>query len=214
MINLAINHFGRENLSKLRILDPSSGWGDRLIAALALNAESYTGYDPNFELKLPYNNILKDLIPLTKPIIDIKNYTLNIQPFDVNFSNSDIKSESFIINKNKKFNFVFTSPPFYDMELYHNGDQSITGYKTYKEWVEGWYKKYIETAFELLESKGLIAIYIEDWREYKLGTDTQKILTSLDAKFISEYKFSQSVLNKSGKFTLGPMRSLWVFTKM
>ena len=74
------------------ILDPSSGWGDRLIAAMAENVR-YVGVDPN-----------KDLHPVYQEMIDF-------------FAKSDTKKFTMIEDTiqdaklpNERFDLVFTSP--------------------------------------------------------------------------------------------------------
>lgn len=80
------------------VFDPYAGWGDRCIAAMALDID-YIGCESNIKLKKPY----KDLIRHFKSTHIPKVY------FD--------KSENVIKkNKNKKFDLAFTSPPFWDKD--------------------------------------------------------------------------------------------------
>ena len=47
------------------VLDPSSGWGDRLIAAMSCNIR-YVGVDPNYLLHSVYNEMIDFFVPKTK----------------------------------------------------------------------------------------------------------------------------------------------------
>lgn len=79
-----------------KVLDPYAGWGDRCVAAMAMNLD-YTGIDCNTNLKKPYVNM-------------IKQYNVD--------SNSNVqmifkKSESVNLTK-IDFDFVLSSPPYWN----------------------------------------------------------------------------------------------------
>lgn len=126
------------------ILDPSSGWGDRLIAALASNALIYDGFDPNKKLQKGYKNIIKtlnkDTVASVKPI-----------PFEE------------AIVKSNYYNIAITSPPYFDLEKYGTDtNQSIIKYPTYQDWLNKFYRVYILKMVSSLKSGGHLIIYIED----------------------------------------------------
>ena len=76
-----------------KIFDPFAGWGDRCLAAMALDID-YIGIDCNQHLKEPFNNLIK--MYKTNSSIDIifdKCENINIDVFE--------------------FDLVFTSPPFW-----------------------------------------------------------------------------------------------------
>tara|TARA_R110002012_G_scaffold294010_1_gene489880 strand:- start:1922 stop:2800 length:879 start_codon:yes stop_codon:yes gene_type:complete len=81
------------------VLDPTAGWGGRLLGASSLNI-AYTGFDTNINLKNGYDSMIDDL--------DIKNCRMiysDILTADL----SDIK-----------YDLVLTSPPYINMELYEH----------------------------------------------------------------------------------------------
>lgn len=79
------------------ILDPTAGWGGRLLGASSLDIK-YTGFDTNINLKTGYNKMIKDL--------NIKNCEMIFEDsLSYDFSNLD-------------YDFVFTSPPYLNLELY------------------------------------------------------------------------------------------------
>jgi len=79
------------------ILDFSAGWGGRCVASMALNL-NYIGIDSNILLKTPYKNMIK-----------LYNNTSNIKM---------IFQDSATIDYSKlDYNFVFTSPPYYNKQL-------------------------------------------------------------------------------------------------
>jgi ribosomal protein L34 len=87
-----------------KILDPFAGWGDRCIAAMAKDLD-YTGIDSNRNLKIPYREMI------------------NFYPHEskVKFINKPVEK----VDLSKlDFNFVLTSPPFWNQkevitEKYH-----------------------------------------------------------------------------------------------
>jgi len=88
-----------------KIFDPFAGWGDRCVAAMVLGLD-YTGVDSNTKLKQLYKNMV-DFYPTTSKI---KMY---------------FKSCLRVNTKKINFDFVLTSPPFWDdkgkiLETYSN----------------------------------------------------------------------------------------------
>ena len=129
---------------RAKILDPSSGWGDRLIAALASDAELYNGFDPNKNLQKGYRQIVKTLPHATKA-------SVKCLPFE----------EAKL--RNNFYDIAITSPPYFDLEKYGNdGGQSIVRNPTYTEWLNNFYSPYIMKMVHAVKSEGFIVIYIED----------------------------------------------------
>lgn len=139
-----------------RILDFSAGRGARLIGAISRKdtIDEYVGIDPDPEVHLAYKEILK--FTLGENSDDLKKFRMIQGPFeDVPINQIDPTSE--------KFDLVFTSPPYFDLEIYTNHlDQSIEKYPTLSEWLEGFLYPAITKAWELLKPNGYMAIAIND----------------------------------------------------
>ena len=122
-----------------RVLDISSGWGDRLIAALSVGAD-YTGFDPNRRLQDGYSNIISRFggKAVVTPL-----------PFE------DGKIET-------SFDLIFTSPPFFDFELYQGQDTSTNRYPTIDMWMVRFLFKSLQKAWTHLEQDGNMVIHITD----------------------------------------------------
>jgi len=82
------------------ILDPTMGWGGRLLGATSLGLK-YTGFDTNIKLKEGYEKMISDL--------DLKSDNIHLH------WTSSLDEE---VIKNLDYDFVFTSPPYANMELY------------------------------------------------------------------------------------------------
>ena len=81
------------------VLDPTAGWGGRLLGASSMNIK-YTGFDTNINLKKGYDKMIEDL--------DLKNVSMFYE-----------NSLSYDFN-NLEYDLVLTSPPYYNLELYDN----------------------------------------------------------------------------------------------
>lgn len=123
------------------ILDPYAGWGDRCIAAMALDI-NYIGVDSNTDISSCYKQIISKY-PHTKNIKFInnkyENVTIQITP-----------------------DLIFTSPPFWNekqhlVERYSNCDKS---------WEE-FCKNSLYKLFSLYQNKIPIVMYVDDYM-YKL----------------------------------------------
>jgi hypothetical protein len=87
--------------AKIGILDFSSGWGGRCLAAMSMNIPYY-GFDANYELKGAYSHMKRIL---TK---DRANIQMKFGP-----------SENVDFRKYRgKYDLVFTSPPYFTIEQY------------------------------------------------------------------------------------------------
>ena len=126
------------------ILDFSAGWGDRLCGFLASDAVSYTGVDPNKEAVSKYCDMI-DEFGIEEDIT-----IFNDCAEDVDYGD-------------KKFDLVFTSPPYFDLERYTaETNQSWKRYKKLNDWLENFLFASIENAWNHLEEGGHLILNISD----------------------------------------------------
>lgn len=92
---------------------------------------------------------------------------------------------NFIYQYENYFDTVFFSPPYYDVEQYEGGEQSWESFKTYEEWLEGYWRPTVELCYATLKNNGVFSFVIIP--EYKpLGKD--KVTISHDMlKIAREY---------------------------
>ena len=134
-------------LKPKRYLDPSAGWGDRLIGAIAYGCE-YTGVDPSNCMNPIYHKIIDELVPRNRQ----NNYNIIQSGF-----------ETAIIESNH-YDLVFTSPPFFDFELYENdAKQSVEQFNTLEKWLHGFLFPLTEKAYHALTINGHFGLYISDY---------------------------------------------------
>jgi len=144
------------NGEKIRtVLDPSSGWGDRLIGFMAYSYGKkgnfkYQGVDPNLAMQPCYNNMIKTFGGKTK------NLSVKPLPF-----------ENFTVEENH-YDLVFTSPPFFTLEKYSSDrTQCNVAYNTLDKWLYNFLYPLVKKAEKALVKNGYLALYINDFRGNK-----------------------------------------------
>lgn len=141
------------------VLDPFSGWGDRAIGAIASpKVKSYQGVDCNKALIPGYTALKNELDDRSKIDFCISTF-------------EDFKTD-------QKYDLIFTSPPFFDFEIYSSSlSQSITGHDTYKSWFNKWAKAILRKMVNLLSENGTLILHIvPTHRSPKFYDDTKRFL--------------------------------------
>lgn len=143
-------------------LDISAGWGDRLLSALLSPwVKVYTGVDPNPCLHPGYKKMLDVFNPKgtgkgtgtdTDTGTPAKKCTLIRDGFETARLPAGIK-----------YDLVFSSPPFFDLEVYSGatGD-SITQYKDSTAWFNGFLMPSIKKGIKYLVPGGYLVLYIAE----------------------------------------------------
>ena len=142
------DHFGAH-----KVLDFSSGWGDRLSGAMASSTVTdYLGIDPNRELVFNYTpqyETLNELAPNTKQI------GLKYQPAE--------EAVAQLAQTYFRPDLVFTSPPYFVIERYSkDSTQSWQRYKKIDKWLDGFLFPTLKDSWEILQTGGHMAINISD----------------------------------------------------
>ena len=123
------------------ILDFSAGWGGRCVASMALNL-NYIGIDSNILLKTPYKNMIK-----------LYNNTSNIKM---------IFQDSATIDYSKlDYNFVFTSPPYYNKKLVEKYEK-MPIYSSREEFNEKFFFIVVKNSYKYMK-KGTFILNIPEY---------------------------------------------------
>ena len=126
-----------------RIYDPCGGWGDRLSAFLSHpTTQEYYLRDTNPNLFLGYEEQISIFNKTKKVIFELKG--------------SEIDSPDF------KPDFIFTSPPYFNIEKYDGIDSSHKNYKRFDIWMRDFLFKMVYNSYSILETNGHLAINISD----------------------------------------------------
>jgi 16S rRNA G966 N2-methylase RsmD len=126
-------------------LDISAGWGDRLLSAIFCKIKLYVSADPNIKLHKGYSKIIETFAKPSKR----SNYII--------FKNGFLEAPI----PDKKFDIVFTSPPFFKLEIYSNYEEdSVTKFDSEKEWCDNFFMKSLVKAYNHLKNGGHIILYM------------------------------------------------------
>ena len=143
-----------DKLDSKNILDFSAGWGDRLAGFFGSESgEYYVGIDPR-----------KENHPIYKEQAEF--YSKHRTMFEVDkkceFIESPAEDVDFTQYKNK-FDTVFTSPPYFNVERYSYDDtQSWVKYKDITDWNEKFLQKTLKNLWCSVKSGGYLLVNISD----------------------------------------------------
>ena len=108
------------------VLDPTAGWGGRMLGAWALDID-YTGIDTNTNMKPAYDDMVEYLTSYNEfnnPLFEQEQTSqldmIWSSALDVDFSKID-------------YDFVLTSPPYVNLEIYEHMDKWTSDEAFYKE---------------------------------------------------------------------------------
>ena len=136
----SVNVFRSANASRLYnlykprcVLDFTMGWGGRLVGACCSKVPQYIGVDNNTRLIEPYDKMcaqLKEMNVVTAVTLLFKDCNM------VDYSQY-------------KYDMVFTSPPYYNKEIYGGANTM-----TVEEWDNTFYKPIFKNTWEHMEVGG------------------------------------------------------------
>ncbi len=179
-------------------LDLSAGWGDRLLAAVLGGVKYYCGVDPNDCLHPCYKKIIDTLVPEADRS-NFKMINAESQKLDTNFVNM-------------KFDFIFTSPPFFTFEEYEGAAANRQIYNSMDKWLTDFMFKTVDLAWNKLEDGGKYGLYIEDKPNYRF---MKRLLEYIESKPGAQYMgiVYQLFLRKSNRYEY-KLRNVYFFTKV
>lgn len=194
---------------RAKILDPSAGWGDRMIAALASQVTYYTATDPNTMLQPAYQQIVETLGPLAGHM-SIDNIRKTYKVFPKYFEEATIR-EGF-------YDIALTSPPYYTYEEYHNARLDLS----YLDWLHQVYRPYLANMVKGVKITGYIVIYVGDisidHTPYKLATDTILIMDEYvqqgRLRVMAPFGFRADTVSPRGQPRPGKVRTALVWYKL
>ena len=191
LFKISATHTLLSYLKAHKVLDPSAGWGDRLLgAAFTQSVEVYHAVDPNTALVVPYNNMLKYL-----NLVGSDDFRM-------------VSADFLKVTIPDMYDTVFTSPPFFDYEVYTNEtSQSITGRDNLAIWVDEFYTPYLTKAYEALVSGGRMCLYVSDTKSLKGFVSST--LNIMDVVLGADYEGVIAIVNDDLKRPF----PLWVWRK-
>ena len=143
-----------DKLGSKNILDFSAGWGDRLAGFYGSETgEFYMGIDPRKE-NHPIYKVQSSFYEKHRSMFEVEKKSLFLESpaEDVDFSEYE-----------NKFDTVFTSPPYFNVERYSYDDtQSWVKYKDITDWNEKFLQKTLKNLWCSVKAGGYLLVNISD----------------------------------------------------
>ena len=125
------------------VLDPTSGFGNRLIGASVCGVKEYIGIDNNPNLAIPFRNLVCFLQQGDDPVA-------------VQYFNRDCLTVDY---SKLTYDMVFSSPPYYNTEIYGGKGKP---YKTKTDWDTQFYRPLVKMTWSGLQPDGVFAINVPE----------------------------------------------------
>lgn len=181
-VNQAKEIFGKYVGYNEVVFDPFSGWGSRMLGASSImdaKSSTYIGFDSNQSLESCYKKILADNVPQAGDSVQ-----LHIRD-----------SRDFEPSLSQRIDFVFTSPPFYNDEIY-NEDQKVFG--SIEEWLDELITPVFKNCQNYLKKDCFLLIDMKSKYSEPLIESLVKIGFSFEGK--EQYKVKKSHYSSNEKF--------------
>lgn len=151
--------------------DPCMGWGMRLMCS-AEHGVKYVGNDVNEDL-------FNKLTELSEDIKKIKDFEAELRLQG---------SEVFIPELENKVDFVFTSPPYFDLERYKGaGLEDIN----YEQWLAGFIRPVLQNCLKYVKPGKNVLINIKNTSKYDMYDDTLKIALEEGYEYVGVRELKQ-----------------------
>ena len=181
------------------VLDFSAGWGDRLIGAIAARVGVYHGFDPNTDLRKGHDEMIRQF---ANPKQDIR---VVYEPFQ---SDAVLK---FLLEIRVTYDLVFTSPPFFDFEVYTTkADQSASMHSKFYDWLVQFLFVSLQRSWNQLGYDGHLVIYITDTKNSPRTCELMNLFIGSRL----EGSYYNGVMTSQNKDSKNLHRPTWVWTKL
>jgi hypothetical protein len=196
-----------EQEEPLHIYDSSSGWGGRILGAMASRKKThYIGTDPNPDNFIPelgisryeyvakfYNdNCVDDFSETFTKFFEVEKQGNTYELFQ---DGSELIQHNPQYQKYKgKLDLSFTSPPYFNREQYSQDEnQSFKAYGEYEDWRQNFLRPTLTTIYEYMKNDRYILWNIADIKigkdtYYALEQDSIDILTELGCEYKGKLK--------------------------
>jgi hypothetical protein len=197
----SLNH---EVLKGTKIFTPTLGWSSYAYGFLECPfTKEYVGVD-----------VIPDVCKKTQEFI-VKQYPQMASRIICQPSEDLLSDKIFLKKYREHFDVIFFSPPYYELELYPGSNQSTTRYKTYDQWLQGYWYKTIQLCYYVLETGGTLC-YILSSGGGKSQTNILEDMNTITKQFFS-FKTMIPMYNKNVHVTAGSHREtseqIVLFTK-
>lgn len=157
------------------VFDPFAGHGDRALFFMEYGCRTYIGNDTN---EKEWSFLNENLIKL------INKYKKFYQTCEVRIKNSMIYEPEL----ENKVDFIYTSPPYFDFEMYDGFTEQIAGMKTYDDFHREFSVPIFKNVYRYMKDGGIVILQTE--KDKKLKDKWIKMMESVGFKNITENDLS------------------------
>lgn len=163
--------------NSFKVFTPTLGWSSYLLGMLSNPLlKEYVGVD-----------VINKVCSTTRTIANKNNLTNDIRCVP----SEDLWNDSVFLRKYKKyFDFIFFSPPYYQLELYPGVKQSTNRYKTYNDWLEGYWRQTMKLCQHVLKKNKYMFFIISGYNHKNnyvdLETDLNRICKEEKFRYIKK----------------------------
>jgi predicted RNA methylase len=135
-----------------RVLDPCAGWGGRMLGTLAAATDTvYVACEPD----------QKTHAALTEIVSHIG------QEARTTLIHAPVESAWQTLAAMEPFDMILTSPPYFNLELYCEGEQSVQTFPEWSVWVREWLTPLIQGCLVRLKPTGVSCWSVKNFRSDK-----------------------------------------------
>jgi len=173
-------------LNAKRVFSPTLGWSSYCYGFLeSPNVVEYVGTDV-----IP--RVCQKTEEFAKHFYPTKNTRIFCKP-----SEKLLYDDIFMKKYSNHFDTIFFSPPYYELEIYPGNKQSTIIYKSYAEWLSGYWRPTVELCYRVLKRGGKMCYILSNYgsvstKEYDLMRDMGIIVREKFAPF-RKYRLSSNI---------------------
>jgi len=173
------------------ILDPTMGWGGRMIGAMAIPNTKYIGFDTNTDLIKPYKQMIKDL-----------NISKRVKLYFKDSSKSDFSKF--------KYDMVFTSPPYYNKNKLIEHYEDMPTFESNEDWYDIFFYPVFSNAYKYMKRGGYFCINTN-----KDGYEMLKrFLGKCDKKINIKNQSGNRIRDEKGEFKNTSTEYIYIWHKL
>lgn len=164
--------------------DPCAGWGARLMGAAKMDNVDYYATDVN--------------VPLVSKLNDLALHISDHQAFkyDIRLSGAEQLQHDWV----DKMDLIFTSPPYFDLEDYVHGEQSIKN-NNYKQWLSNFVEPMLSNNYSYLKPNSFCLMNVNNFKDYDLVGDFIRVAREVGFEYIGYHVLDNiQRTNSSGGF--------------
>ena len=169
-----------------RLFTPVLSWGSYIPAFMHSDYEEYVGVDV-MKTVCQKSEFLAKYYQSFGGEFNKKTVKIRCCP-----SESLVNDAEFLKQYTEYFDTVLLCPPYFDMEIYSEGEQSIKSYPDYGEWLDKYWRQTVNVCFQVLSRGGVFAMIANDYNS--LTGEVRRITEDFDR--ITREKF-QAVENEN-----------------